>query len=231
MVEDTATDLMYLPLAADGLTRLSSSMTARKLTSSCSPAEGGLADRDLDHAPGAGVGPVLDPAALELGDRPADVGRHRSRLRVGHQAAGAELATEPADLAHQVGRGDGHVEVHEPAVDPGHQVVGAHHVGARGSGRLGGLAGGEDRDAHLLAGAGRQGDGAPAPPGRPGGGRRRVGRRARRSRRTWRWPGSGPGPAPRLARGPGCGRAARAASMYFFPCFGITASLSLSGPG
>ena len=117
MVDETATDLMYRPLAAAGLARSSSSITAWTLAEQLVPVEGRLADRtwtlpDL-------VGPVLDPAALELGHGLADVGRHRAGLRVGHQAARAEHAAELADLAHQVGGGDGHVEVQEAPVRPG----------------------------------------------------------------------------------------------------------------
>ena len=45
-------------------------------------------------------------------------------------------------------------------LDLGGQVVGADHVGAGVAGLLGGLALGEHRHPHVLAGAGGQGDGA-----------------------------------------------------------------------
>ena len=80
---------------------------------------------------------------------------------LGIRPRGPSLRPSRPDLAHQVRRGDGDVEVHEPAVDAGHQVVGSHHVGSGGPGRLGRLPGGEDRHAHLLAGASRQGNGPP----------------------------------------------------------------------
>src|SRR6185312_6344598 len=82
--------------------------------------ERGLADADV-HVPDL-VGPVLDPAALELGHGLADVHRHGARLRVGHEAAGAQNAAERSHLAHEVGGGDRHVEVEETAADLGHQV-------------------------------------------------------------------------------------------------------------
>ena len=47
-----------------------------------------------------------------------------------------------------------------PGLDLGGEVVGADEVGTGVAGLLGGFAGCEDGDAHVLAGAGRQGDGA-----------------------------------------------------------------------
>ena len=115
-------------MAAAGLARTSSSMTAWRLASSCSLVKETLPTRtwtlpDL-------VGAVLDPAALELGHGLADVGGDRAGLGVGHEAPGPEDPAELAHLAHEVGGGDGHVEVEEPAFDLGHEVVGADLVGA-----------------------------------------------------------------------------------------------------
>src|SRR5690606_245004 len=118
-----------------------------------------LADRHGHVA--VAVRAVLDLAALELGDRPGHVGRHGARLGVGHQASGAQHAAEPADDGHEVGRGDGDVEVEHAALDLRREVVGADDVGPglAGGGRR--LAGGEHGDAHVLARAGRQRHGAP----------------------------------------------------------------------
>ena len=66
MVDDIATDLTYRPLAAAGLTRCSSSRTARKFEMSWSRREADLADGHLNDATATGIGPVLDPAALEV---------------------------------------------------------------------------------------------------------------------------------------------------------------------
>ena len=128
-------------MAAAGLARLSSSSTARKFVSERLGLEADLADRDVDVA--VAIGAVLDPAALELGDGPADVGGDRAGLRVGHQATGTEHPAEAADQGHEVGRGDGHVEVEHAALDLLGQVVGADDVGTGGPGLGGGLAGGE----------------------------------------------------------------------------------------
>ena len=70
------------------------------------------------------------------------------------------MRPEPTDQRHHVGGGDGHVEVHLAGLDLRRQVVGADDVGAGGAGLVGGIAGGEHGDADVLAGAGRQGDGA-----------------------------------------------------------------------
>src|SRR3989441_263841 len=61
------------------------------------------------------VHPELDLAGLQLFDRPSHVHGHGPRLRVGHQAAGAEHLAEGTELPHHVGRGHDHVGV-EPTV-------------------------------------------------------------------------------------------------------------------
>ena len=198
--------LTYLPLAAAGLTRCSSSSTARKLRLQRVDREAGLADRHLHHAVAAGGGAVLDLAALEVADRLGHVGGDGAGLRVGHQATGAEHPTEAADERHQVGRGDGHVEVDVALLDLGGQVVGAHHVGAGLAGGGRGLAGGEHARPARPCPCPPAATRCRAAPGRPCGDRRRGPRPARRSRRTWRWPGPSPAPAPRSARRTGPGR-------------------------
>ena len=55
---------------------------------------------------------------------------HGAGLRVRHEAARTEDLAETADLAHEVGRGDGGVEVGPAAGDLLDQVVGADEVGA-----------------------------------------------------------------------------------------------------
>src|SRR3712207_1397230 len=105
--------------------------------------EGLLADDAVDDA--VAVHAVLDLAAFDLLDSPADVHRHSTALRVGHETPGTQDLAEPPDYAHLVRRGDRHVEVHEPFVpDAGGEVVGAHDVRACLFGLPGLLADGED---------------------------------------------------------------------------------------
>ena len=105
----------------------SSSRTARKLAVRASGSKLDLADRHVDVA--VAVGAVLDLAALELADGLADVGGDGAGLGVRHQATGAEHPAELADQRHQVGGGDGDVEVEHAALDLGGEVVGADEVG------------------------------------------------------------------------------------------------------
>ena len=93
-------------------------------------------------------------------DGATDVGGHGAGLGVGHQATRAERAAELTDERHHVGRRDRHVEVHLALLDLRREVVGADDVGTGGTGFLGRLAGGEHGDSDILAGTGRQGDGA-----------------------------------------------------------------------
>ena len=120
--------------------------------------EADLAQRDVDVA--VAVGAVLDLATLELGHGAGDVLGHGAGLRVRHQTSRAEGPPEATDERHHVGRGDGHVEVELARLDLRREVVGADDVGSRLAGLGGGLAGGEHGDAHVLARARRQGDGA-----------------------------------------------------------------------
>ena len=64
------------------------------------------------------------------------------------------------DLAHHLRRGDGHVELEPAALDLGDHVVEADVVGAGLLGQTRAVAFGEDQDAHCLAQACRQQDGA-----------------------------------------------------------------------
>jgi hypothetical protein len=104
------------------------------------------------------VGAVLDLATLELADGAPDVVGDRSGLRVGHQAARAERPAQTADERHHVGRGDRHVEVELARLDLGGEVVGTDEVGPGVTRLLGGFAGGEHCDPHVLAGSRRKGD-------------------------------------------------------------------------
>ena len=67
--------------------------------------------------------------ALDLAHRAADVEGHRAGLRVRHQSARTEHASELTELAHLVRRGDHHVEV-EPAFLDLREVLGADEIGA-----------------------------------------------------------------------------------------------------
>ena len=88
----------------------------------------------------------------------ADVHRHGAGLRVRHQPARTEHATELADDAHLVGRRDRDVEVEEALLDLRREIGRADDVGA-GVLRLARLlALREDSDAHVLADAVREHD-------------------------------------------------------------------------
>ena len=104
----------------------------------------------------AAVGAVLELAGLGVRDGLADVEGDGARLRVRHQAAGAEHAAELADVAHLVGGRDRHVEVGEAALDLRGEIGGADDVrtGLLGFARL--VALGEHGDADALAGAVRE---------------------------------------------------------------------------
>src|SRR3954471_16812193 len=120
--------------------------------------EARLADRQVDV--GRAVRAVLDLAGLGLLDRLGEIHGHGAHARVGHLALRAEDAAETADDRHEIGRGDGHVEVGEAALDALGEVLGAHDVGAGllGLARL--VALGEDGDRDVLAEPVGQRDGA-----------------------------------------------------------------------
>ena len=88
IVDERVTERMYLPLAADGFARCSSSRTARMFAEELGAVERRLADRNVDVADT--VGSVLDPTGAKLSDGLADLGCHRAGLRVRHQAARPE---------------------------------------------------------------------------------------------------------------------------------------------
>ena len=101
----------------------------------------------------------LDLAGLRLAHRLSDVERHRSGLRVRHQPAGAEHASQLSELAHLVRRGDEDVEL-QPAVLDLLQVLGADVVRAGRFGLTGLVADRDDEHADGGAGDGRKHDGA-----------------------------------------------------------------------
>ena len=147
-----------MPLAPDGLARLQRVDQGADVGRQRVLGEARLADAGVDDA--GLLDAELDRAALGVLHRLADVRRHRADARVRHQAARAQHLTEPADQGHHVRRGDHPVELHEAALDALDQVLGADDVGAGGGG-FGGLGVlGDDGDAHVAAGAGRQGDDA-----------------------------------------------------------------------
>ena len=141
-------------------------MKALTLSASWTGENETLPDRGV-HVPGL-VHPELDLARLDLPDRLGHVHRHRPRLRVRHEAAGAQDPAELAELAHDVRRGDDDVAL-EPAVLELLDVFDAHEVGARGfrlpdpialgnhqhANRLPGSVGQHDRPAHHLVGVAR----------------------------------------------------------------------------
>ena len=146
-------------MAEAGLARCSSSSTARKFARRLSTGKLDLADRHVDVA--VAVGAVLDLAALELADGLADVGGDGAGLGVRHQATRAEHAAEAADLTGiRSGVAMATSKSMHAALDLRDEVVGADDVGAGVARASGGVAGGEHRDAHVLAGARRQRDGA-----------------------------------------------------------------------
>ena len=102
------------------------------------------------------------PTRLRLVHPAADVlrGQHGVVPGVGHEPSRAEHAAEGTDLAHQLPLRERDIEVGEPTLDALDQLVAAHLVGAGLDRCVRCLAFGEDRDAHVLADAVRQHDGA-----------------------------------------------------------------------
>ena len=131
IVDDVAMPFMYRPFADAGRARCSSSSTARVVPQrgsrpGSSPCPSGTCTLPLRSVRYSTLPPLNSETAL-----PTSVG-DGAGLRVRHEAARTEHATEPADLTHEVGRRDRDVEVHEAfvlhAVD---EVFGADDVGAR----------------------------------------------------------------------------------------------------
>src|SRR5215210_2075126 len=121
--------------------------------------EGLLANHAVDDA--VAVHAVLDLAALDVPDGPADVLRNGAALGVGHEPARSQSLSQGSYDPHLVRGGDGHVELHETLIaNARREVLGADHVraGLLGLPRL--LADGEDGDAARLARAVWQHQGA-----------------------------------------------------------------------
>src|SRR5918994_1732121 len=81
-------------------------------------------DTEVDDA--SAVVAELDATALELREDPGKVAyvtHHRAGARIRHQTAAPQDASEPADLAHLVGHGDGGIELQPTALDLLHQIV------------------------------------------------------------------------------------------------------------
>src|SRR6185503_2729106 len=91
--------------------------------------EARLAHGDVDDR--ALVDLELDATALDLANGAVQVERDRARLGIRHQATTAEDLAQAPDLAHQVRRREGDVEVEPPGLDLLDQVLRADLVGAR----------------------------------------------------------------------------------------------------
>ena len=102
---------------------------------------------------GVTIGTELDLATLDVRDGLGNVHGDGAGLGVRHQAAGTEDAAQTTDLAHHVRGGDHGVEVQVSALDLRDEVVVTDLVGARSTGGLGLLTGGEDEDPCRLASA------------------------------------------------------------------------------
>ena len=146
----------YWPLAPAGFARLIASTRLARFSASCVLLEARLADRDVDDR--ALVDLELDAARLDLADGPVEVEGDRAGLGVRHQAAAAEDPAEAPDHAHDVGRGERHVELEPAGLDLLDQVLGADLVGAGAQRLLGLLALGEHGDPDDLARAVREDD-------------------------------------------------------------------------
>src|SRR4029453_3032141 len=116
--------------------------------------EGALPHRHV-HVAGL-VHAELDLARLRLAHRAPDVEGHGAELRVRHEPARAQHLAESAHLAHEIGGGDGGVELEPAALHPLHEILGTDHVRARLARLALLLALGEHRHPHRLADAVRQ---------------------------------------------------------------------------
>ncbi len=151
--------LIYVPLAVAGFSRTT---VLQERVNVLRPAVFGskfALPTEACRMPGL-VDAEFDLAGLHFLDGLGDVGRHGAALRVRHQAARAEDLAELADFAHDVGRGNDHIDVRPPALDlldilgePG--MVGAGRLRFFILRRLG-----QHEHAHFLADAVRKRDGA-----------------------------------------------------------------------
>ena len=100
----------------------------------------------------------VDLAALNVFDGLRRVRRDRARLRVRHQATGAQHLTEATDLAHELRHGDGRVEVGPAVGDALDELGAADLIRPGGDGGLSRVAVREDDDLGGLTRAVRQHD-------------------------------------------------------------------------
>src|SRR5688572_21081880 len=121
-------------------------------------AERRLPDDGVDHR--RLVDAELDAAALGVAHGFRHIERDGSRLRVRHEPARPQHATELADLAHEVRRRDRDVEFHPAALDPLREILRADDIRAGGLRLTGLLALREGDHPHRLAGAVREDRGA-----------------------------------------------------------------------
>src|SRR5690606_4726999 len=98
------------------------------------------------------VDPEVDTPALDLGDRLGDIHSDGAGPRVRHETTGAQHAAQAADLTHEVGGGNGGVEVGPAAGDLLDQFIGADLVSPGVNGLLRLLTGSEDDDSAGLTG-------------------------------------------------------------------------------
>ncbi len=125
-------------------------------STSCVVAEVQLADRGGHVAPLSlrnSILPALNSRTAEV----MSVATVPDRGR-GHQATGTKQPAERADDAHHVGVAKRDVEVQEPALDLGGEIVAPDDVGAGGRGLLGVVTLGEHGDPNVLADPVRQRD-------------------------------------------------------------------------
>ena len=158
MVVATVRLLKYWPLASLGRARFTASTRAGQVLEQLLGLETGLAEGHVDDTAlvdrNSTRPPLTSPIdALEVeGDGP--------RLGIGHEAAAAEDPAQLADLAHEVRGGEGHVELEPARTRPSRRDRRRPPRRRPREGFLGLVALGEDGDAHELAGAVGQHDGA-----------------------------------------------------------------------
>ena len=156
IVEATVRVRRYWPLAPAGLARLMASTSVARFSTSCCGLEAALPNGTWMMPPLSTLNSTRP--RLDLADGAVEVERDRAGLGVGHQAAPAEDAAEPADLAHHVGRRERDVELQPAGLDLLDEVLAADLVGAGAERLLALVALGEHRDADDLARAVRQHD-------------------------------------------------------------------------